>query len=689
MKRTIKYVLTLLLMSVLFGCVDQYDDWYRDDVKLSLTDHYLSCWSDSWSDGMNFSANGTDNRSVEIYTNGTTTNWQLSGVPDWLTASKTSGNTSETVTLSASKNNSPENTRVAVLSLTSSDMPGSYEINVTQQEGEPYANISSSSLSFSGKGGTQVVNIESNCDWTAIVDYYDGEWCTVKKKSDTELEISVDGNNLGSSRSASVEIQYNSSRYGTSSLGYIIINQDDPYVTGIEKIDFGRFGGSQEIEIESDATWNTEIDSYTTWLQVTPSSGSAGKNALTIEATKNGSNYERTGYVYVKIGSYEKLGITVSQLGIEYELRSTDGEKITQLTFGAGKTTQSFSFFTNTNWEITQCPSWVTLSQTSAEPTSEQTYEIQATAEANPNTSQRSDKIVFYMPETGYTTTMWVYQDGVTFSDLTPKLDFGYQASDSEFELLTNGTWTVSVNQEWIHVSPESGEGDATVTVSVDDNNDGETRTGTITVSVGNSKKTIIVTQKSKVLEATLLANLSDSKERTIEASITSTVDWTAETDVDWMTITPTSGSGDATLSIKVEDNASINRRKGTLKLLSDVMETRTFEIMQPGRSLKLNTSSITMYYNGGTSSPVIITTDGTYTVTTTDDWITIEEKDNTFTVTVTKNEGATKRNGKVVVNVTGLPEGESLTREVVIEQNPKTDDIEVEDWGDTEDWDF
>ena len=95
------------------------------------------------------------------------------------------------------------------------------------------------------------------------------------------------------------------------------------------------------------------------------------------------------------------------------------------------------------------------------------------------------------------------------------------------------------------------------------------------------------------------------------------------------------------------------------------------------------------MYYNGGTSSPVIITTDGTYTVTTTDDWITIEEKDNTFTVTVTKNEGATKRNGKVVVNVTGLPEGESLTREVVIEQNPKTDDIEVEDWGDTEDWDF
>lgn len=682
MKRTIKYVLTLLLTSVLFGCVDQYDDWNRDNVKLSLTDHYLSCWSGE----MEFSANGTSTQQVAIYTNGTTTNWKLAGVPDWLTASKTSGNMSETVTLSASKNNSPENTRVAVLSLTSSDMPGSYDINVTQQEGEPYANLSSSSLSFSGKAETQVVTIESNCDWSAR-SY--NSWCIVEKKSATELVISVDENTNGMYRSSSVEIQYNSSKYYTRTIGYIDIRQDDPSVTGIDKVEFGRFGGSKEIEIESDATWNAKIDSYYSWLQVTPSSGSAGKNTLTIEATKNGSDYQRTGYVYVNIGSYEKLGISVSQLGINYELRSTEGEKITQLTFGPGNVTQNFSFYTNANWEITQCPTWLTLSQTSAEPTSEETYVIEATVEANPNTTQRSDKIVFYMPETGYTTTLWVYQDGVSFSDLISTLDFGYNASELNFDIYTNSAWTASANKEWIHLSADSGEGDAMVTVSVDDNNDGETRTGTITVSVGNSKKTITVTQKSKVLEATLLANLSDSKERTIEASITSTVDWTAETDVDWMTITPTSGSGDATLSIKVEDNASINRRKGTLKLLSDVMETRTFEIMQPGRSLKLNTSSITMYYNGGTSSPVIITTDGTYTVTTTDDWITIEEKDNTFTVTVTKNEGATKRNGKVVVNVTGLPEGESLTREVVIEQNPKTDDIEVEDWGDTEDWDF
>lgn len=121
MKCRFKYLFALLFIPVLFGCNDIYDDMYND-MKVSLTDHelHVSTYTHEYS------------MYIHIDTYGTQTNWKISGVPNWIKLSSTSGTRSETVTLQISPSITNQE-RHATLTVTSSDMPGSFEILVKQQ----------------------------------------------------------------------------------------------------------------------------------------------------------------------------------------------------------------------------------------------------------------------------------------------------------------------------------------------------------------------------------------------------------------------------------------------------------------------------------------------------------------------------------------------------------------------------
>ena len=131
MKFRIKYILVALFATVLFGCADEYDGTGVDS-KVSLDDHclYVYC-SDGWN-RINISSFSSNDYYIEINTNGTKTNWKIAGAPDWLKLSSTTGDYSEKVTLQVSPNFS-FNTRTATLTVTSTDMPGSFEISVSQE----------------------------------------------------------------------------------------------------------------------------------------------------------------------------------------------------------------------------------------------------------------------------------------------------------------------------------------------------------------------------------------------------------------------------------------------------------------------------------------------------------------------------------------------------------------------------
>ncbi len=140
---------------------------------------------------------------------------------------------------------------------------------------------------------------------------------------------------------------------------------------------------------------------------------------------------------------------------------------------------------------------------------------------------------------------------------------------------LTNGgddtlSWTASSNQSWLTVSPSSGTGNATLTASV--NVSGLTAgsySATITVTdagASNSPQTVAVTltvnpiPRSIVLNPTSLsfsATRAGANPASQTVALTNggdgTLSWTAASNQTWLTVSPTSGSGNATLTASID----------------------------------------------------------------------------------------------------------------------------------------
>ena len=90
--------------------------------------------------------------------------WEVVGRPNWITASPTSGSaTASTITLTASRNDDDERTGSFVIwNKTKNE---TIVISLSQLV-VPYIRFVPSATTFSSSGGTAVINVESNVDWT-------------------------------------------------------------------------------------------------------------------------------------------------------------------------------------------------------------------------------------------------------------------------------------------------------------------------------------------------------------------------------------------------------------------------------------------------------------------------------------------------------------------------------------------
>jgi uncharacterized protein (TIGR02145 family) len=137
----------------------------------------------------------------------------------------------------------------------------------------------------------------------------------------------------------------------------------------------------------------------------------------------------------------------------------------------------------------------------------------------------------------------------------------------------SNVAWTAAVDAtaaEWCTVTPTSGSGNGTVTVAVTANAASNQRAATITFTAGALSRTVTLTQAAfvpvlSVDKATINAADVDSS---YAVAVTSNVAWTAAVDAaaaEWCTVTPTSGSGNDTVTVAVTANAASNHRTATI----------------------------------------------------------------------------------------------------------------------------
>jgi hypothetical protein len=145
-----------------------------------------------------------------------------------------------------------------------------------------------------------------------------------------------------------------------------------------------------------------------------------------------------------------------------------------------------------------------------------------------------------------------------------------------------NVEWAATANAEWIALSPASGTGNGTITVNVEANSTPETREATITIKAGALTETVTIKQPGivPVIEISENSISAGAPANSYPLAVTSNIEWTADPDAEWITLDPTSGTGDGTITINVEANTSQSPRTGRVTVTAGTL-SRSVDIYQ------------------------------------------------------------------------------------------------------------
>lgn len=603
------------------------------------------------------------NRTLEVKS--VSTPWALTGMADWLTVSAASGNNSQTVTVHAAENLSTGNgsatragengtrTCIFMLQSTESSYAYSHAITASQAAAKPSITLSTNSCSFPVQGGSSTITVSSNITYDVVIEG-SPSWLKVSvSDGGKQLTVTADPNPTADERHTTVTLS------GAASASFTV-SQSPAGITGdAEVIAADPDGGTGYVQIEAEAAWAATNNGYS-WIGVAPSEGGAGRAQVVLTIAPNMSASSRSGVVTFRIGSKNLFEKKIEQKGIQFEVLSK------KLDFDAGACERSVDVTCNSNWQVISLPDWITIGEQNYHGNQKLTFK----ASANDLLEMRTGVIILGIPGvTGLQQEITVSQ-AAQHIEAQERLEFESVGGTKKLSVTTDAQWTVTANQSWVHPSPTSGQGNAELTVKVDENPGDNARNCVISINIGKSTIQVEVYQKGHffTVDPGTLASLP-STGGTHQISINTDDSWTAKTKSNWLSLSQTSGQGNINVTLTASDNPSIKERKDTVTFHPAHGQDIRVIVPQAGRYLTLSHASVTLSATGGTSEPIIVTTDGTYTVTTTASWLTIKQEANTFTLTASAYEGTTVREGKVLVTMTNLKAGEEYALELPVKQ--------------------
>ncbi len=640
-----KKILYFILCLVIFGCSENYST--EDGLTPSLVTRYLSISQTSISVDAEYHL-------IDIYIVSDDTPWSIANSCDWMSVSPLSGDTDVTVSAEIMENREAETTRSNVFYFQAEVSDWAYEkaISVTQAGPEPSLEVSKSSLSFSGVGGTESVTFTTNCKKIELS--CSNDWITASQDGNS-ITVSVADNLSASYRSGYVSVKY----FGEESSGSANINIEQApadITADTEPLVFENVASVAEIKINSEQEWSATTSD--TWIETDPTEGPRGESVMKISVAPNTSINERNGYVAIKIGTAERVQIPIRQRGIYIE---ADTE---QLNFISTGEKLEVGIQSNTTWTVTSYPEWISVSPSEGQGS----MTISLTAEDNPSTSSRIGILKIGQAGLDLSVDITLTQSGKSFEVGTTVLNFNDKSATQSLDIKTDGTWTAESQNDWISVSPTSATGDSKLDITVSENTLYEERIGTVKITMAEKTATVNVVQNGKYFTVTD-DNLSlTSKGGQVKLSVSTNDAWTAfaENSPAWLSLDKTSGDGDAEITITVIDNPSVNSRTAYVVVETVNHQSVRFIISQAARYLRVDTQEILIYAKGGTSEPVTVNTDGTFSVTSADTWFVIDQQEATFTITAAENSGNESRQGTITIALTDLIEGSySLTMKV------------------------
>ena len=321
------------------------------------------------------------------------------------------------------------------------------------------------------------------------------------------------------------------------------------------------------------------------------------------------------------------------------------------------RSTQSVDVMsTDLEWEFVDIPDWLVINPSSGKGDTK----VQVTCAKNPNAIDRVGVVTFRSKgsDWNYSTILNVTQVRSVYSVIPEKDDIRIPWTASQVVVKVDSNtdaWTVSVGQgieSWCSVRKIDGG----IEINCTENSSTLERSGRVFISTSEKIYTLTIVQEAinySVKSDSAALNFSDREgTANIYVETYSSVRWTASASEDWISVSPETGKGNATICVTVSENETDETRSGYVTVSTQYEQT-SISVNQTGKHFNVSSPSLAFGYKGG-QTQITLQTNRSWTATTDCNWIELSQtsgdKDCNITVSVSANNTVVDRKGHVTI---------------------------------------
>ncbi|TAF77077.1 MAG: hypothetical protein EAZ53_03065 [Bacteroidetes bacterium] len=534
----------------------------------------------------NFIAAG-GSQSISVTSNGI---WTVSGLPAWLRANPATDFGNATTSIIATVN---PNLGSRSCVITISSWSAMAFVTITQDGTLPLLVANPSILNYLSAASSQTLSITSNINWTIS-----GlpVWLSVNTSSgfgNRNISLSTQLHSIVGIRTALITIT------GGALTQFVNITQTGAAANLVANpltLTYPSAGNSQNISVTSNINWT--IVSSQLWLTLSNPNGT-NDGIISATASSNTATGIRIAQVTISGGSLTQI-VNITQTGANPNVNVNSST----VNFTAAGGVQFVTISSNSNWNVSGIPTWMTVNPTNGTGN----FVITLTAPINLNVNALNGIITV---TSGLSSVeININQNGATPLLLANPLTLTYPSAGNSqnISVTSNINWTISGLPNWITLSTISGFGDKIVAANAVLNTSTGIRIAQLTVAGGAISRIINITQSgaNPVLVANPLTLTYPSAGNSQNISVTSNMNWTSISSQPWLTLSNPNGTNDGIILASASFNLSTNNRIATVTVTSlNPIVNQIISITQTGSMpapiLAINKANITNC--GGTGS--------------------------------------------------------------------------------------
>ena len=410
--------------------------------------------------------------------------WEMLSCPDWITCSVTSGTSSAvlSLTVDAVVGEAADN-READVTFGNANLSASVHVSQSTEIVSDF-HIAPTALSFGYEGGAQTVTITTSEKWAA---YYEVEWLSlnaIEGEGDFDMVVTVESNPVFRQRFCNITFVSETTTSVLTVSQEAMPNPHNLTVTPTE-VNMPAAGGTIELSVECDTAW--VVGSNVSWIQMEPREG-FGNAIVSLTVEQNVMAIERH-FNLPFVSANNQVTVVVHQAAgdVQPYINFAPDTVFVSPEGSLG----SFEVFSNIAWTLQPSEDWINLLSTSGTNDGEVGFYV----DKNPKEIDRVTTVKgkYNNQVLGQ---LVVYQPG-RFTYLEASVtEVNAPATGSQFTISvsSNQAWFVNKGEEWVHYSPDSGNGDGQFVLTVDPMPGNRPRTTTIHLNGREDGSTVIIT---------------------------------------------------------------------------------------------------------------------------------------------------------------------------------------------------